>query len=55
MRKAGNVISECGVVNLVDKDPEERSGLFTRVGVQLRIDLDDESGGNSRKQTSLFL
>ena len=47
--KGGNIVSERGVIHLIDEDAEERGSLVTRVGPELRIDLDDKRGGNSRK------
>ena len=47
--KSGNMVSEGSVVDLVDQDPEERCGLVTRVGLELRVDRNNERGGNSRK------
>ena len=38
LRKRGNVTSEGGVVDLVDQDSEEGSGLVAGVGLELRID-----------------
>jgi len=49
----GNVIAERGVVDLVDEDTEEGGCLFVRVLLKLGVDLDDESGSNGGKQTSL--
>ena len=49
-----NVGSERRVVVLVDKDAEEGGGFVTRVGFQLRIDLDNEGGSYSREQTGLI-
>ena len=51
--ESGNVISEGGVVHLVNKGAEECCSFFARIGLKLWIDLDDERGGDSRKQTSL--
>ena len=53
--KSGNIVSKGGVVNLVEKDTEEGVGLRTRVGLALRVDLDDECGGDCGKQTCLSL
>ena len=44
-----NVASEGGVVDLVNEGSEEGGGVDVRVGLQLRIDLDDESGSNGGK------
>ena len=55
LREGGNVVSEGGVVDLVNEDTEESGGLVVRVGLELRIDLDDECGGDGREQTSLRL
>ena len=53
--KGGNVAPECGIIELVDEDAEKGDSLVTRVGLQLRVDLDDEGGSNSGKQASLFV
>jgi hypothetical protein len=44
-----NVIHKEGVIHLVKKDVEEGDGFFTRVGSKLRLELDDECGGDGRK------
>jgi len=49
----GNVITESGVVDLVDEDTEQGGSLFVWVRLKLRADLDDESGSDCGKQTSL--
>jgi len=49
----GNVITEGGVVDLVDEDTEESGSLFVRVLQELGVDLDDECGSNGGKETSL--
>ena len=41
------VVSEGGIVDLVDKDAEESSSLSTRVRLELRPDIEDESRGDS--------
>ena len=51
--KGGSIVSEGGVVNLVDENTEESGGLITRVGLELRLDVDDESGSDGGEQTSL--
>ena len=53
MREGGNIFSESGVVGLVDKNTKEGNSLFTRIGLELRLDADDESRSDSGKQTSL--
>ena len=53
LRESGNVVSEGGVVNLENQDPEESSGLIAGVRFELRVDLDDKCGGNDGKETSL--
>jgi len=52
--KGGRVVSEGGVVDLVDEDTEEGDGLVVRVGPELRLDIDDECGGDGGEQTSLW-
>ena len=44
--ESGGVVSERGVIDLVDENAEEGSGLFTRVGLKLRLDVEDESRGD---------
>ena len=55
LRERGGVVSEGGVVDLVDEDFEEGGGPVTGVRSKLRVDLDDERGSDCRKQTSLML
>jgi hypothetical protein len=51
--EGGNVVSEGGVVDLVDKDAEESGGLVVRVLLEVRVDLDDECRGDGGEQTGL--
>ena len=51
--EGGNVVSKGGVVDLVDKDTEESDSLITRVGMKLRLDIEDESRGDCGEQTGL--
>ena len=46
-------MSKCSVVDLVDKNAEESSGLVAGIGLELRVDVDDEGGSDRRKQTRL--
>ena len=55
LRDGGNIISEGGVVNFVDKNTKEGSSLFVGIRLKLRIDLDDECGGDCREQSRLIL
>ena len=52
--EGGSVVSEGGVVDLVDEDTEESGGLITRVGLELRLDVDDEGRSDGGEQTSLW-
>ena len=54
LRKGGSVASERGVVDLVDEDAEEGGSLIARVGLELRLDIKDESGRDGGEQTSLL-
>ena len=54
MWEGGNVVAKGGIVNLVKEDTKEGRGLITRVGLKLRVDLDDERGGYCGKQTGLI-
>src|SRR5258708_6626678 len=49
-----NVVPEGSVVDFVNKNAEEGGGLVTEVGLKLRVDLDDERGGDGGKQTGLI-
>ena len=49
------VVSEGGIVDLVDEDTEEGDSLITRIGLELRLDIDDESRGDGGEKTSLSL
>ena len=53
MREGRNVATEGGVVYLIDQDPEEGGVLIVRIGLELRIDLDNECRGYGGEQTSL--
>ena len=53
--ESGNVVSEGGVIYLVDKDTEKGIGFVARVDLELRLGLGDERSGDGRKQTSLPL
>ena len=48
-RKSGNVVSERLIVDLVDKDAEERGSLDVGIGPELRVYFDDECRGDSRQ------
>ena len=52
-REGGSVVSK-GVVDDVDEDTEESSGLIARVGLELRLDVDDKGRSDDRKQISLW-
>ena len=54
MWEGWNIAPEGGVVVLVNKDAEECGSLFTRVGLKLGVDFDDEGRGYSREQTGLI-
>ena len=53
LREGGSVISEGGIVDLVDEDAEECSSLITRVGLELRLDVEAKGRGYGGEQTSL--
>ena len=48
-----NIITEGGVIDLVDKDSEESSGLIVWVRLELGVEIDDECGGDSGEQSGL--
>lgn len=50
-----NIISECGVVDLVNEDAEEGSGFVVGIGLKLRVDLNDECRGDCREQAGLII
>ena len=47
--EGGSIVSKGGVVDLVDENTEECGSLITRVGLELRLDVDDESGSDGRE------
>jgi hypothetical protein len=53
--KGRGVVSEGSVVNLVNEDAEESGSLVVVVRLELRANIDDECGRDSRKQASLIL
>ena len=58
-RRAGPVwdgrddVSECGIINFVNEDPEEGVGLIVGIGLKLGVHLGDKRGGYGREQTGL--
>ena len=46
MWESGNIISEGGVVDLVNKNTKERGGFVARIGLELGVDLDYERGSD---------
>ena len=52
--KGGRVVPKGSVVDLIDEDAEEGGGLVTRVRLELRLNIEDECGGDSGEQTSLL-
>jgi hypothetical protein len=50
----GNIVSEGGIVDLVNENTEKDGGLVACARLKSRVDLDDERGGNCQKQTSLM-
>jgi len=40
--EGGNVVTKGGIVNLVDEDAEESSGLVIGVQLEVRVNFDDE-------------
>ena len=53
MWKGGDVVSECGVIHLVNENSKEGSGLLVGIGLKLRVDLDYERRGDGREETGL--
>ena len=53
MLEGGNVVSEGGVVHLVEEDAEEGDGLFIGIGLELGVELNDKCRGDCGEQTSL--
>ena len=54
LRGGGDGVSKGRVVDLVNEDPEEGGGFIARIGLELRVDHNDECGGDCREQTSLL-
>jgi hypothetical protein len=47
------MVAKGGVVDLVDKNTEESSGLVVRIRPELRVYFDDERGGDGGEQAGL--
>ena len=47
------VISECGIVDLMNENAEEGGGLVILVLLEVGMGLADQRGGGGGKQTSL--
>ena len=45
----GDAVSKCGVVNLINKNAEESGGLIVGIGLEFRVNLDNERGGDYRE------
>ena len=53
-RRGGGVFArDDGLVESEEDGTEERGGLLVRVGLQLRLDIEDECRADGREQTSL--
>ena len=48
------VVSERGVVNLVNENTKESGGLAVGIRFELGVDLDDKGGSDCREQTGLY-
>ena len=44
--ESGNVVAECGVVDLVNQDAQQSGSLIVWIGLELRVDFDDECRGD---------
>ena len=53
LREGGNIVSKRGAVDLLNEDAEEGSCLVVGIGLELRVDLDDERRSDSGEQSSL--
>ena len=53
-REGGNVVAECSVVDPVNEDAQQSSGLVVRIGLELGVDLDDKCGSDGGKESSLI-
>ena len=51
--EGGSVVPKGGIINLVNENAEEGGGLVSGVRLKLRVDIDDEGGGDGGKQTRL--
>jgi hypothetical protein len=49
----GGVVSECSVVDLVNENTQESDGLVVGIGLELRVDFDDECRGDRGEKTRL--
>ena len=48
------IVTESGVVRLIDEDTEEGSALFVWVWLELGVDFGDEGRGHRGEQTCLL-
>jgi len=46
LREGWNLVAERGIVDLVDENTEESGGFVVRVRLELRVEVDDECGGD---------
>ena len=46
MRESGDVVSEGGVVELINKKAKEGGSILVGIGLELGVDLNDECGSN---------
>ena len=53
IREGRDDVSKRGIVDLVDQDSQERVGLVVGIGLKLRVDLNNERGGDGGEQTGL--
>jgi len=53
-RNYGGLTGDGRLIEGEEDGPEEGCGLFIRIGLEVRMDVDDESGVDGREQTGLY-
>ena len=53
--ESGNIVSEGGVIDLVDEDAKEGGSLVVGIRLKLRVDLNDKRGSHCGEYAGLML
>ena len=52
-RDGGGLSGNGGLVESEEDGPQERRGLFVRIGLEIRVDIDDKGRADGREQAGL--